>query len=245
VTQPERPPQPYARVAGAAYALVIVIGVLQSSGIDSRIVVAADDAQTMQNILSHPTLFRVGIAATLVLYALVVVLAWALYEVLKAVEPKLARLALLFRLAEAVVGVSTLTASVLVADLAASPQRIAALGPSQVEALVGAMLRARTSSMDLVLVLVGVGGAIFCGLLFSARLVPRWLAAWGVVTYLSMLVLALVSLLWSGHPSVLEVAFYGPGALFELTIGLWLLVKGVDEDQWRAVAGREPRAGAA
>jgi len=78
-----RPPQRHARIAGAAYALVIVIGILNGFFIDSRLVVAGNDAATMRNIVADPTRFRVGIAATLVLYALVVLLAWALYEVLR------------------------------------------------------------------------------------------------------------------------------------------------------------------
>jgi hypothetical protein len=102
--------------------------------------------------------------------------------------------------------------------------------------LVGAVLDARTSGMDLVLVLIGLGGTIFCGLLLTSRLVPRWLAAWGVVTYLSML--GFVSLVWPDHPDALELVFYGPGALFELTIGGWLVVEGVDEDRWHALAER-------
>jgi hypothetical protein len=238
-------PQRHARIAGAAYALIIVIGVLNSFLIDTRLVVAGDDAATTQNILSNPTLFRLGIAATLVLYALVVVLAWALYEVLKAVGPRLARLGLLFRAAEAIVGVSTVLMSIFVADLVGSENRVAAFRQEQLHTLVGAVLEARTTGMDLVLVLIGVGGTTYCGLLFTSRLVPRWLAAWGVVTYLSMLALGLVSLVWRDHPESLERVFYGPGALFELTIGGWLLVKGVDEKRWQAVSERRLQIGSA
>jgi hypothetical protein len=236
------PPQRHARIAGAAYALVIVIGLLNGVLIDSRLVVAGDDAATTQNILADPTRFRVGIAATLVLYALVVVLAWALYEVVKAVEARLARLGLLFRVAEAVVGVATILMSIFVADLVASDSRTAAFEPGQLHALVGSVLEARTTGMDLVLVLIGVGGTVYCGLLFTSRLVPIWLAGWGVVTYLSMLALGFMSLLWRDHPQMLEMVFYGPGALFELTIGVWLIVKGVDEERWHALSDR-PQTG--
>lgn len=31
------------------------------------------------------------------------------------------------------------------------------------------------------------------------------------------------------------MVFYGPGALFELTLGGWLLVKGVDTQRWQAL----------
>jgi hypothetical protein len=218
--------------------LVIIIGVLNSFVLDSRLVVG-DDAATTQNILTHPNLFRVSVAATLVLYALVIVLAWALYEVLKAVEPRLARLGLLFRVAEGVVGVSTILMSIFVADLVGSGSRVAALGPEQLHALVGAALEARTSGMYLVLVLIGVGGTVFCALMFASRFVPRVLAAWGVVTYLSILALGLLNLLWPAHPKTLEFIFYGSGALFELTIGGWLLVKGVDEERWHEVTALE------
>ncbi|MEZ4222492.1 MAG: DUF4386 domain-containing protein [Polyangiaceae bacterium] len=80
-------PQSHARIAGAAYLLVIVIGILNGFLIDLRLIVASDDAATAHNILAQPMLFRAGMAATLVLYALVIVLAWALYELLKVVEP--------------------------------------------------------------------------------------------------------------------------------------------------------------
>lgn len=120
---------------------------------------------------------------------------------------------------------------------------MATLPSQQRDALVGAILGARTTGMDLVLVLIGVGGTIFCLLLFTSRLLPRWLSAWGVVTYLSMLALGLLSLVWQDHPHSLEAIFYGPGALFELTIGGWLLTKGVDKEKWRALA--DARVGSA
>jgi hypothetical protein len=233
---PRTAPQRHARIAGAAYALVIVLGVLNGSLVDSRLMVAGDDAATLQHILTHPTLFRLGTALTLALYALVIVLAWALYEVLKHVHAGLARLGLLFRTAEAVVGVSTILTSIFVAELLDGDGRAAAFEPKELHALVGTVLDARTTGMDLVLVLIGVGGTAYCGLLFISRLVPRWLAGWGVATYLSMLTLGFLSLLWPDHPDSLEMVFYGPGALFELTIGGWLLVKGVDEERWQAVS---------
>jgi len=237
MTRSTAPPQRPARVAGAAYALVIIIGVLNNLLVDSKLIVAGDDAATTQNILTHPSLFRIGVMATLVLYALVLVLAWALYEVLKAVEPRIARLGLVFRGAEGVVGVATVLISIFVAELVGGENRVTAFEPRQLHALVGAALDARTTGMDLVLVLIGVGGALFCHLLFLSRLVPRWLAAWGVVTYVSMLVLGIVSLVWPNHPKTLEM-IYGPGALFELTLGAWLLVKGIDEQRWHTVEAR-------
>jgi hypothetical protein len=61
-------------------------------------------------------------------------------------------------------------------------------------------------------------------------------AAWGIFTYLSMLFLGLVSILFPNHPLMLEVVLYGVGGSFELVLGLWLVFKGVDLQQWEKYA---------
>ncbi len=231
-------PQPLARVAGAAYALVIILGMFNGLLVDSQLLVAADDAATTSNILQQPTLFRVGMVLTLSLYALVLLLAWALYGLLKVVSRRAALVAMLFRLAEGVVGISTILISVVVADLLGSGDRVQALGEPQLSAVVGALIQARTSGMDLVLFLIGIGGSLFCVLLFRSRFIPRWLSFWGVLTYVSMFVLALVSLLWPQHPRLLESILYGSGALCELTLGAWLLLRGVDLERWSVAKQR-------
>ena len=65
---------------------------------------------------------------------------------------------------------------------------------------------------------------------------PRWLAGWGIGTYLSMLGLATIGLLLPDHPSWLEAVLYGAGTLFEVLVGLWLTIKGIDIERWKASA---------
>jgi hypothetical protein len=90
----------------------------------------------------------------------------------------------------------------------------------------------RTAGLDIVLVFIGLGATVFCYLLFKSKYIPKPLATWGIFTYLSMLSLALVSILFPNHPLMLEYVLYGVGALFELVLGLWLVFKGVDLQQW-------------
>ena len=67
-------------------------------------------------------------------------------------------------------------------------------------------------------------GAFFlCVLLYRTRLVPRFLAAWGVVGY-AVHFTGAVAEIFGSHVSLVLLI---PGALFELTFGVWLLVKGV------------------
>lgn len=52
----------YARIAGAAYILIILIGVFTGTLIGSKLIVPADDGLTARNIMANELLFRIGIA---------------------------------------------------------------------------------------------------------------------------------------------------------------------------------------
>ena len=104
----------YARFAGFAYLLVIAIGLLNTGLVDAELIVPGDTVATAENIMANDSLFRVGIVATLLMYALVVFLSWALYVVLEPVHKNLALLAMLLRLGEAILGAATVLVSFVV-----------------------------------------------------------------------------------------------------------------------------------
>jgi hypothetical protein len=137
-------------------------------------------------------------------------------------------------MAEAAVGAATILISfsvwyLLAGDVSLSTEASAlAFSPDQLHALAGRLLDVQTASLDVVLLFIGVGGTLFCYLLFRSSMIPRPLAGWGIFTYLSMLVLALISVLIPDHPSILETILYSAGGAFELIFGLWLVVKSVE-----------------
>ena len=69
---------------------------------------------------------------------------------------------------------------------------------------------------------LGVGGIFLCALLFRARLLPRFLAAWGLIGYVIHVAGAIAEIF--GIPISLVLLI--PGGLFELALGFWLLFKG-------------------
>lgn len=231
-TRPDR--RLYARIAGAAYLVIVLAAFVYGGLIQSELIVPGDEAVTAANILAHPLRFRVGIVLVFIIYASVVVASWALFVVLKDVDRNLALLALLFRMAEAIVGAGTILLSfavwyVLSTEATSSAVAAASVfSPDQLHLLAGRLLDARTAGLDIVLLFIGVGATLFCYLLFRSRLIPRLLAGWGIFTYLSMLVLALVSILIPDHPLMLETILYAAGGAFELVFGFWLLVKGIE-----------------
>ena len=70
---------------------------------------------------------------------------------------------------------------------------------------------------------LGVGSIFFCFLMYRSNLVPRFLAAWGVVGYAIFAAGCLLEIVGlDGAGLVASV----PGGLFEVFFAIWLIVKG-------------------
>ncbi|NNB85256.1 DUF4386 domain-containing protein [Corallococcus sp. AB032C] len=75
---------------------------------------------------------------------------------------------------------------------------------------------------QLAMIILGVGSVAFCLSLYRSRLLPSWLPLVGAVGYGLLAlgaVLELFGLPWGIH-------FSGPGGLFELILGGWLIARG-------------------
>jgi hypothetical protein len=90
--------QVYARIAGVSLLVIILSGALSND-----LIVAGDAAATAHNILAHERKFRVGLAGEMIMLNSDVVLALALYALLKPVNEILALLGTFWRIANAIV----------------------------------------------------------------------------------------------------------------------------------------------
>jgi hypothetical protein len=226
----ETSPLFYARVAGLAYVIIIILGIFGVGFLVESNIVSGNYAATVNNIMANELLFRIGIVGEIMMFVLVVLLSLALYVILKTVNKNLALLALLWRLGEAIIGGGVTVISGLIPLLLLNDEAV--FETEQLQALVGLFLNVRTAGLDVVLIFIGMGGTLFCYLFFKSKYVPRILAVWGMLTYVSMLILAFISILLPNLPETIKMVFYVPGGLFEIIFGLWLLVKGINVEQW-------------
>jgi hypothetical protein len=227
---PAAPTQPsldrYARLAGLLYLTIIVTSILSLFLVESRLVVDGDWAATTGRIAADQTLFRAGLVYDMVMFASVIALAWALFVLLRGVDRNRALLALLWRMAEAVVGAVTVLLGVLVVLLVQSQEARAGFEPEQLHSLVEVLLTARAIGFDVTIFFLSLGTIVYCRLLYRSRYVPRMLAGLGIVAFVILLVSAVVSLLLPQYKD-LAMAGWVPGIVFEVAIGLWLLLKGI------------------
>jgi hypothetical protein len=81
---------------------------------------------------------------------------------------------------------------------------------------------------NLHLILMSIGAVIFMTLLLSVAYIPKLLGYWGVFTYVTVFLGFSLQILLPEFPIKFLMIVMVPGALFELTFGIWLLVKGVN-----------------
>jgi hypothetical protein len=89
-----------AMVVGFTYLFAMATAVFADSYVRGRLIVPGNAAETVQNIMAHEQLWRVGIASNLLCYLPDIPLIAGLYVVLKQVNHNLARFAAFVRLIE-------------------------------------------------------------------------------------------------------------------------------------------------
>ena len=87
------------------------------------------------------------------------------------------------------------------------------------------------SAIYFLLIPMAVGGLLFFALFFRARFIPRWLSAWGMLTYTVIGSLAASIVLFPGLTEHVML-FFIPGALFEWVVAFWLLFAGINTRRW-------------
>ena len=100
--------------------------------------------------------------------------------------------------------------------------KAAAGDAAYLQALSTVFAQAKLYVYDIGMTTLGVSGLMLCYTLYKARLVPRWLAVWGLVGYAIIFVGMISEIMGSG----LGLASSLPGGLWEMFVGGWLIVKG-------------------
>jgi hypothetical protein len=223
-----------ARIAGSTFLIVVIGYTLSWTFVYAKLIVAGNAAATANNIMANESLFRIGIMSDLMIAISTLILAWALYIMLKPINKNLALLALYLRLVEAILAVITVSFSFITLQILSGEANSTVIKPEQLQFIVGLFLNLHASSSTIPMVFTGTGSIIFFYLLFKSKYVPGILAGFGIFSYLSLLIYILVKILvaqpTSGMSNI-ELICYLPSVLFELIIGFWLLLKGVKVQQ--------------
>lgn len=217
-----------AKVVGFLYLFTMATSIVGFC-LRGPLLVLGDSVQTARNIAASERLYRISIVSDLLTLAGVIILVWALYVVLKPINRNVTLLAVFFRLVEnSIVAVITLSAFAVLALLSGGDY-LRAFDAKQLEALVYTLaVRVHGAGFNIGFVFLGFGSTVFSYLWLKSRYIPKALAAWGIF---SSLVLAIVTLAIMVFPRLeaLGLSYMMPLGVFEVGLGLWLLIKGIQD----------------
>jgi hypothetical protein len=232
-TNAEISPQVYARIGGMAYLVIILAGVMGEIFIRSKLIVWGNPAATTQNISASPLLWRIGIFGDLVMHVLDLVLGLIYYTLFKRVNKNLALLSLLFGMIQTAVLVANKMNLVMPLFLLENSDYLKAFDPHQLQALTYLSIKAHEYGFGIGLIYFGFACLIDGYLIFKSEFLPPIL---GIMVFIAGLCYLINSFLLIFSPHLEELVFpviLGPLAFIgELSICLWLLLKGVNVKKW-------------
>jgi len=217
-----------ATVVGLAYLFALPPAIFAEFYVRTHLIAFDDAARTARNIMAHERLFRLGIASNLFVFSLDVVLITALVVVLMPVNRSLALLAMGWGLIETATLIVVTLSDFDVLRILSGADYLHAFEANRLQALARLSVSAHADVYNVGLVLAGLRSTVFCYLWFKSRLIPRALAAWGVGASFLMGGFAYAFIIVPEVAKLIPVEAYGgPIFLFELTMGFWLLLKGL------------------
>ncbi len=217
----------YGRTAGLLYLFIITCGLFSEIAVRANIIVPGNAIETANNILASESLFRMGFISDLIMALCDITLAVVFYQLLKPVNKTLALLAASLRLIQtAIIGMNLLNhlSAVLILD---NPIYIEAMGATEVYSRVMLYLEMHKYGY----LISGVFFAFNClvtGYLFiKSPYFPKILGGMLIAAGIGYLVNCAAYFIAPQLIELSEILLLLTAVTAELTVCIWLLVKGV------------------
>ena len=235
-------PRAEARWAGFLYLIVIVGGIFAQIFVRDALVVSGDPAATARNIISHPLRYRLGFSVEVFYLLCNVPLSFALYDVFKVVNRRMAMVAVLFSfVGTAIEGVSLLAHYAPLVLLTKSAT-LATFSPEQLASASYLSIRMFDYGFMIALAFFGCFCILMGCLIVKSRFFPRLVGGLLWVEGAAYLVNSFAHFI-SPPLGAKIFPFLFVSGIAEVAFCLTLLIVGVNLTRWKEQAA-EPWRGA-
>lgn len=225
-------PQIYARIGGVLYLIIIVIGLIVELFIRSKLIASGDPSTTASNIMAFELQWRTGFAGSLIMLMCAVPLALIMYVLLRPINRHIALLAVFFNMVSiSIEALNNLNVFAALFPLGSSDY-LTVFEPQQLHLLAYHSLRMHTSGYNISLLFFGMNCFFWGYLLLKSVYFPKIL---GVLMIICSVCYVANSFAWFLAPKfavMLVPAILVPCLIAELSLCLWLMVKGVNVPKW-------------
>jgi hypothetical protein len=225
----ERSPRKTARIAGLWYLLAGLPAPFSLVYIPSKLLVSGDAAATARNILASEMLFRLGIVGNLLSQIGFIFVSLALYQLLKPVNKNMAALMVILNLLGIPITMLNELNQLAVLQLVSGAHYLTVFTADQLYALVLLFLNMREDGLNIAQIFWGLWLFPMGYLVFKSGFLPRIIGVLLMIACVGYVMQSLAAFLFPN----LEVSFALVTGWGELFFTLWLLIRGVNVEQWK------------
>ena len=223
----ETSPLIVARVAGFLYLLMVPFGIFGIMYVPSILIVPGDAATTADNIMASESLFRLSIVSALFLQLLGILVVLVLYKLLKPVNKNHAVLMVIFMLVAVPIAMLNELSQFAALLLLSGADYLTVFTADQVHALVSLFLELHEHGITIAGIFWGLWLFPMGYLVFKSVYIPRILGVLLIIGGFGYLIDSFVLILFPSFKGIVLFTFWG-----EVLLPLWLLIKGVNVEQW-------------
>jgi hypothetical protein len=235
---PESPPRPNARAIGVVYLCYFLMAFL-GGYLAQGLLVPGDAAMTANQLLTHEALYRSACAVSLLANLVYIAVTALFYRLFEPVNRNMSLLAAFLSLVGCAIqifaGLLQLAPLLILKD----SQFPHAFSPGQLQMVALLCLKLYSQAFSISLVIFAVYDLLLGYLIFTSAFLPRFIGAFMMCAGAGWL-----TFLWPPLSLALQPYVLPLGALAELVLMFWLIVKGVDLSKWHKGIGpdRRPKA---
>jgi hypothetical protein len=220
-----------ARITGVLYLVIAIVGGFAFTAGTSNLIIPGDATATANNIVASESLFRIGAVGDAVVFLAEIVLVVTLYLLFKPVSKTLALIAAISRLAMTVMQGMNLLNKFTALLLLSGADYLTAFEPDQVHALVLLFLNAYEYGALVWGTFFGLHLLVLGYLLFKTGYLNRILGILFVFASFGYLVDSFGHFLLPQYTEIYSWVVWATVPA-ELSFAFWLLIKGVNVEQW-------------
>jgi Domain of unknown function (DUF4386) len=225
-------PRTYARIVGVLYLLIFFLGPFAFFMGRTSVVVPGDPAATVANLMAAETTFRLGMAAETVIVLIEILVSAILYALFRPVNRPVSLAAAFARFGQSLLQAVNLFTAVPALLVLAGAGYMTVFEPDQLNAIV--QLFAETNAFMILIwgLIFGFHLLLLGYLVYKSGFLPRVIGILLVIAgagYLAQSYGHILAPQFDGILSTVVIVLSIPG---ELALTIWLLWKGVDEEEW-------------
>jgi len=217
-----------ARIAGLLYLALAVLSAFGLVYVPSMLIVPGDAAATANNIVTSESLFRLGFMSNLIAFTVNVFVALLLYKLLKPVNKSMASLMVILILIGLAIGMLNELNQFAALLLLGGADHLTAFTADQLQAFAALFLDIYQHGFSIAHIFWGLWLFPLGYLVFKSGFLPKVIGVLLIIAGLGYLVdFTLFFLFPDITVTISEFTFVG-----EVLLILWLLIKGVNVEQW-------------